>query len=244
MTNLMLHRGAEPATYMQIRDVPVPVATRTHVPIAHHHVLDMVTRALEAYGHDIIEQNHALTADGARYFGVLSLRSNYGTYTDTLGLRNSHDKTFPIGLAFGSRVFVCDNLAFAADHVVRRKHTLYARRDLPSLVGRIIAPLAQFRQSQEAMFNRYQATLLSPSQADHLILDMLRAGIITTTRVGNVVQQWDQPDFDWGSERTAWRLFNAATYALTGHVVDRPDITNKLHVLMNKACDKIAETLQ
>jgi hypothetical protein len=69
-------------------------------------------------------QHHAITPDGARYFGMLTLRSNYGDYGDLVGLRNSHDKTFPIGIAFGSRVFVCDNLAFIGDHVIRRKHTV------------------------------------------------------------------------------------------------------------------------
>jgi hypothetical protein len=46
-----------------------------------------------------------------------------------VGLRNSHDKSFPVGIAFGSRVFVCDNAAFIADHVIKRRHTANAKRD-------------------------------------------------------------------------------------------------------------------
>jgi hypothetical protein len=61
----------------------------------------------------------------------MTLRSPYDDYTDTVGLRNSHDKSFPIGIAFGSRVFVCDNLAFHGEHVIRRKHTVKAKRELP-----------------------------------------------------------------------------------------------------------------
>ena len=33
--------------------------------------------------------------------------------------------------AFGSRVFVCDNLAFVGDHVIGRKHTVKAKRPGP-----------------------------------------------------------------------------------------------------------------
>ena len=33
--------------------------------------------------------------------------------------------------AFGSRVFVCDNLAFIGDHVIGRKHTVKAKRPGP-----------------------------------------------------------------------------------------------------------------
>jgi hypothetical protein len=43
-------------------------------------------------------------------------------YEDTVGPRNSQDWKFPIGIAFGSRVFVCSNLAFAGGHIIRRKH--------------------------------------------------------------------------------------------------------------------------
>jgi hypothetical protein len=53
-------------------------------------------------------ESHAITQDGARYFGLMSLRSPYGDYTDTVGLRNSHDKSFRIGLAFGSRVWLAN----------------------------------------------------------------------------------------------------------------------------------------
>jgi hypothetical protein len=53
-------------------------------------------------------ESHTITQDGARYFGLMSLRSPYGDYTDTVGLRNSHHKSFPIGLAFGSRVWLAN----------------------------------------------------------------------------------------------------------------------------------------
>jgi hypothetical protein len=68
---------------------------------------------------------------GARYFGLLMLRPPYGDYGDLVGLWNSHNKSFPIGIAFCSRVFVCDNLAFIGDHVIKRKHTFKAKRELP-----------------------------------------------------------------------------------------------------------------
>jgi hypothetical protein len=56
--------------------------------------------------------------------------------------QDSHDKTFPIGIAFGAKVFVCDSLSFIADHVIRRKHTANAKRDLPALVRELDEPLA------------------------------------------------------------------------------------------------------
>jgi hypothetical protein len=66
---------------------------------------------------------------------VTSVRAGY---EDTVGLRNSHDKRFPIGIGFGSRVFVCDNLSFYADRVIRRKHTANMKRMLPGLIGEVV----------------------------------------------------------------------------------------------------------
>jgi len=125
---LMLHQGAEHIDYEILQGLTMPDATDTHVPIAHSAVVDMVKYSLGFFGHEVVEEHYGVTPDGARFFGVLSLRSEYGDYTDTVGLRNSHDKKFPIAISFGSRVFVCDNLAFAGDHVIKRKHTLNANR--------------------------------------------------------------------------------------------------------------------
>src|SRR6202051_1263297 len=112
---LCLHCGGEGVSYDALRQLETPPATPTHVPIPHFRVVDMLRHTLGFYGHEITEEHHGLTEDGARYFGLLSLRSTYTGYEDAVGLRNSHDKSFPIGVAFGSRVFVCDNLAFLAD---------------------------------------------------------------------------------------------------------------------------------
>jgi hypothetical protein len=44
--------------------------------------------------------------------------------TWAVGIRNAMDKSMCIGLMAGTRVFVCDNLAFSSDGVViKRKHT-------------------------------------------------------------------------------------------------------------------------
>ena len=121
---LVLHAGAKPIDYDDLRALSTPPATQTHVPIPHHRVMDPAPYSLSYYGHEVVERHFGVTEDGMRFFGVLTLRSPYGDYCDTLGLRNSHDKSLPIGVAFGSKVFVCDNLSFNADIVIKRKHSV------------------------------------------------------------------------------------------------------------------------
>ena len=232
MNNLILHAGAAALGYDDLRTLPMPEGTSTHVPVAHHEIVELMRYTLGFYGHEIAEEHHAVTGDGNRYFGLLSLRSPYGEYSDTVGLRNSHDKSFPIGIAFGSRVFVCDNLAFIGDHVIRRKHTVKAKRELPGLVTEIVAPLQQQRIALNQKLLSYQEHTLTDRDADHAIMTMYRRGVINLQRIGAVLDNWERPPHDWG-DKNAWRLFNAATLALAGKVTEKPDLTKRLHAVID-----------
>jgi hypothetical protein len=236
MTQLMLHAGAKPIEMQALRALATPAATATHVPLPHYRVVDLVAHSLGYFGHEIAEQHFGVTEDGARFFGVLSLRSEWTGYTDTVGLRNSHDKKFPVGISFGSRVFVCDNLAFVAEHVIKRKHTANAKRDLPGLIGELIEPLALTREAQHQAILTYQDTAVDTVQADHAIMEMYRQEVIGVQRIADVYEQWERPTFECG-DKTAWRLFNAATRALNGKVVENPGLTPKLHKIIDGLCD-------
>ena len=90
---LILHAGANAVSYDELRAVLTPEATSTHVPVAHHEIVELMRYTLGFHNHDIAEEAHAITPDGARYFGLITLRSPFGGYADTLGLRTSHDKS-------------------------------------------------------------------------------------------------------------------------------------------------------
>lgn len=234
--SLVLHKGAVETDFEQLMSLATPEPTHSHVPLPHFELVNMVKYTLGYYGHEIVEEAHGVTEDGNRYFGLLSLQSGYGEYTDTVGLRNSHDKTFPIGISFGSRVFVCDNLAFIGDRVIRRKHTANSKRDLPGLVAEVVEPLQDQRTAQQLTFDRYKATALTDQTADHVIMQMYRKGVINLQRIADVEKQWQEPEHDWG-DRTAWRLFNAATFALTGRVAENPSATRQLHNIIDGTCE-------
>jgi hypothetical protein len=146
----------------------------------------------------------------------MMLRSTYGGYEDAVALRNSHDKKFPVGIGFGGHVFCCDNMSLMADHVIRRKHTANAKRDLPGLIAEVVEPLADVRDRQQRAFGVYRRRELTPEQADHAIMELYRNGVLTVQRIGEVSREWTHPSFDELEESgpTAWRLFNAVTFVL------------------------------
>lgn len=235
---MILHCGAEHVDYDAIRAVETPDGTDTHVPIPHHQVVEMVRYSLGFYGHSVIEEVHALTPDHMNYFGLLKLKSDYGDYVDVVALRNSHSKRFPIGIAMGGAVMVCDNLSLCGETVIRRKHTSGAKRALPGLVAEAIEPLKDQRQRQAAIFESYRQTALLEAQVNDAIMKLYRKGIINVTRVADVLDAYTTPPHDWGPE-TAWRLFNATTYALTGRVAENPQVTRGLHDVIDSYCTPV-----
>src|ERR1019366_1240721 len=235
----MLHAGAEAISYDGLRQLETPPATASHVPIPHFRVVDLLKTTLGMYGHEVTDEHHGITPDGMRCFGLISLRSTYTGYEDTVGLRNSNDKSFPVGIGFGSRVFVCDNLAFIADQVIKRRHTANLKRDLPGVIGELIEPLALHREQQHRTLNRYRQTMLTDQQADHAILDFYREGVINIQRVPDVMREWATPSFPDLEQPTAWRLFNAVTHVLSGRVMDNPNATPKLHKIIDGVCETV-----
>lgn len=57
-------------------------------------------------------------------------------------------------------------------------------------------------------------------------------------RIGAVLDAWERPPHDWGS-KNAWRLFNAATFALAGRLTESPNNTRELHKIIDGACTRL-----
>lgn len=236
---LMLHKGAEPIEFDQLRTLPTPEATATHHPLPHAEFCRMVKFSLEYFGHEVVSEDYGVTPDGSSFFGAISLKSDYGDYTDICGLRNDHQKRFPAMLALGSRTFVCDNLAMVSDEVVTRRHTKNLLRDLPGLIHGMIQPLHDRRQRQHECFDLYQSTQITDTIADQVIMRMYRDGVINVQRIADVLGNFENPPHDYG-DKSAWRLFQATTLALEGRVLENPQATKKLHDIIDGVCHELA----
>jgi len=112
-----------------LRRVQTPAWTDSWHPVPHHQVHEMVLESLEQFGEaDPIRLE--LTRQGSRFFGLYSLISkqqdlqyNQNGYTLQIGVRNSLDKSFALGIVSGYQVVVCSNLAFYGERKELRRHT-------------------------------------------------------------------------------------------------------------------------
>ncbi len=209
--NLCLHAGAKRVDRNEIAHANTPEATLTHQPIPHALLLDNVTSTLAYHGYDVTSEAHGLTTDGARYFGILQLSNASNDHTIVVGVRNSHDKRFPAGIAAGSHVFCCDNLAFSGEIKLARKHTRYFLRDLPSVVHRAVTKLGSYYAGQAEQFDRFKQMRLTDDRARSLIVEAVKRDVIGCTHLPSVLKEWETPSHDQFGEPTLWRLYNAVT---------------------------------
>ena len=239
MANLILHRGARAVSRDELSTVPTPARTRSWVPIPHNRLLDGVQTALERSALAVVNERHGLTKDDKRYFGLLEVRNENSAddFGLLVGLRNSHDKTFPAGLVLGARIFICDNLSFSGEVRIARKHTVNVERDLPQLIDRAVGRLGALRRTQEGRFATYKNHELNDTQAHDLVIQALDAQVVPVTQVPAVLKEWREPrHLEFRQGKTAWRLFNAFTEALKGNLEALPRRTQALHGLMDSAC--------
>ena len=236
--NLTLHCGAAHVDREVIPTVKTPDHTDTWYPIPHIDFITQVESALTAAKMRIVEQAHSLTKEGDRYFGLFQVSNCQNTgddYSYVLGMRNSHDKSFPAGLVVGSQVFICDNLAFSGEIRIARKHTRYIMDDLPKLTSNAVGMLAEKWTLMSDRIERYKATEISDRDAHDFMLRSLDVGATTLQQIPGILKEWRTPRHpEFAQGKTAWRLFNAYTeIGKETSLAMLPKRTISLHGLMD-----------
>lgn len=219
----------------RVARVHTPRPTETWTPIPHVTLIETVEDALRSTGLKIGNQVHSLSQEGDRYFGLTEVHGpqDANDYAIVLGLRNSHDKSFPVGLVAGASVFVCDNLSFSGEVRLTRKHTAHLQRDLPLLVASGVGRLLDLWHHQGERIDAYKNYRMRDKSAHDLVIRAVYVGALTNRMIPKVLKDWREPNHSEFQDRTAWSLFNAFTEVLKGNLPDLPKRTEVLHCLFD-----------
>lgn len=231
--------GANLVSLQQVSEVTTPPPTGTWHPIPHSMLITQVEAALTALNMRVVEQAHALTKNGDRYFGLMQVancRSTGNDFSYVLGLRNSNDRMFPAGLVVGAQVTVCSNLSFSGEIKIARKHTSFIERDLPRLTVGAVGMLSERWNGMSDRISKYKSTEMSDTQAHDFVIRSLDAGAVTVTQIPGILKEWRtprHPEFSTDG-KTAWRLFNSVTENLKGSSLGQlSNRSIRLHALMD-----------
>lgn len=219
MSDLMLHTGGRLCTLDELQAIPTPPPEGRWHPVAHAQVLDTVTATLTGAGYAVKSQALAVARDGKRFFGTLDLTTPLtpdGTVALAVGVRNSTDKSFPLGFCAGSRVFVCDNLAFNAELLVKRKHTRFAALRWNNEIAAAVQKLPSFAEAEQARIARLMVSELTDDRALAILVRAMERRVIAAPTIPKILAEWRTPTHDYGTgERpTAWKLLNCFTTVL------------------------------
>lgn len=220
---LIRSKGATLVTGDELAEFRAPTPQGRWYPLSHSTVLRRVINTLSESGMSVANQQLAVSKDGARFFGTLDLQSElvHGVRL-SVGVRNSVDKSFPIGFCAGNRVLVCENLAFSAELLVRRKHTRFGEQHFARDIASAMPKLVQFRELEAKRIEAMSTTEITDVQAESLMLRAFEKGVIPGNLLPLVIHEWREPSYPDFSRKTLWSLFNAFTHALGPKATQNP----------------------
>lgn len=212
--NRMLMGNGERMSYETLSKLHTPPATRTHVPVPHSVVVDMIRHLANENGLRILQEAHMTDHNHNRYFGIFHVAGGSEDIATILGTCNAHDKSIAQKLCAGNAPMVCSNLSFYNEFMTKAKHTLnvyttvYER--MSTLMKMAIDEFTQQQRRIEEMKNTY----LSNAHGDSFIWDAVNAGVVTLKQGQRTRDQWRDPEHDDFSDRNSWSLQNAFTNVL------------------------------
>lgn len=234
---LITHCGARVVTREELERIEAPAATATWFPAKHAVVIDTVSQSLAAAGFTIERSQFALSRGDARLFATMDLAAAVGCGVHlAVGVRNSTDRSLPLGFCAGSRVFVCDNLAFRSELLVSRKHTRFGATRFEEAIALAARSLVQFREVERQRVAAFQLCELAETKAESMILRAYERQVVSHRLLPHVLREWRTPSFEEFHPRTLWSLLNAFTTVLGARRQSNPQwfaaATMRLHGLL------------
>ncbi|MHA1889084.1 MAG: hypothetical protein ACTSX0_13750 [Promethearchaeota archaeon] len=110
-------------TRNELLTIPTPMETESWRPIPHYDAVSHVSREILNAGLGIKEELFEVNKSGNQMFGNFILDEEKEGISWTVGVRNSHNKLFSLGIVAGTHVIVCSNLIFSGEFIDIRRHT-------------------------------------------------------------------------------------------------------------------------
>jgi Domain of unknown function (DUF932) len=198
----------------ELTRIPVPVATATHKPVPHHEIVEALIETLGFRHIGVVGEEYAVSSDGMKMFGVIDLESQMEGCRFSIGLRNSHDKSFRLALTVGYRVFVCSNMAFSGDFTpVLAKHSKSF-----NLIDTLAVGVDRIQRNFEPLQRQiegWRQTQLTDDRAKLILYEAFVEGELEAPRglLPEVHRLYFDPQYPEFAARTMWSLSNAFTSA-------------------------------
>ena len=223
MSNLCMAGGGQFVDRNAVALVQTPERTESWKPVPHIEVIEAVTEVVKAHHWTITEEQFGLAHEGQKIFGVMKInKTSSSDWVRCIGLRNSHDKSFSVGLSAGISVMVCSNMAFGGTMVIKRRHT--SRIELAELVDVAVNELEnEFLMLEKVCEDMKVIYLKDDDEARSRIVRAAEIGAINSSDIVPVFREFKHPQHEEFTEPTRWSLLNAFTETIKKYSPQRVD---------------------
>ena len=198
--------GSNRVTEAEVIQVPAVPFTKSFHPVHHRQVLDAIRSGVVATGLEIVKTEYVLANNGNRMFGIWDLNGGNDELCWSIGIRNSMDKSMALGITAGTRVFVCENLAFSGEFVEFRRHTkglIYDELEFMAYraMKKMVSNLTKFQAWHEGLKN----FSLTEWDAKILLVEIMTNSIIPPSKFARFSELYFGGVYDptlWGFHET------------------------------------------
>ena len=207
----------------EVARTDTPCSTDTWRPVPHIDVIEAVTEVIRAHNWNIEGEKFGLAHEGQTMFGVMEISSSSSPgWHRCIGIRNSHDKSFAVGLSAGIVVCVCTNMAFGGTTVIKRRHT--SGIILAELIDRAVASLEDdFLTVETVSEGLKDAYLKNDDEARSCIVRAAELGVINSCDILPVFHEFKSPSHEEFAEPTRWSFLNSITEIIKKYSPQRVD---------------------
>lgn len=237
MKGMTLHCGGRSVGLEELKGFGIPEKTATYTPIGHYDLcMDMAhvgKELLTPKGWGLVKEQYAVVRNGERFFGYHGyLRENGETEMGlAVAFRNSYDKSMSVGIAFGSRVFICDNLALTGEMVTMRKHTVNLLEDLKMAMLKKFFEISGGFEYLQKFRDTMKTVEISEVEGYRMLGELMGKEVLGVQMGNTAMREWKKPSFEQFTGRNAWSLYNTCTYALKAA---SPDTIIERHLVLTE----------
>ena len=215
--SLVAHSDTKRVPEAMVMEVAPPEWTETWHPVSHRDVVLSLGKAVEQVGLQVLHKEYSLNRVGTRMFASWAVEKTGGGMHNTkvgfeIGIRNAMDKSMAIGVCAGTRVFVCDNLAFSSEYVAFRKHTGgLTVAELDFLSNRAVLSVAGNMQKEIHFLKSLKWVTVGVLQFKEMVFDLLSAGIVPPSQFESFMESWEEERTIEGGPGTLATVHGAVT---------------------------------
>lgn len=181
--------------------------------VKHSTLVECILGDLIGRGWKVLDMKFALSKDKADLAAGFELEipdlPDLPGQRYSLGMLTSNALRRPIKLTSGTRIMCCNNGMCTGDILLNQRHT--KKMDLAAGLESAIGEFHERCGEIPALVEGYRNRELVANEADHILMELGRAGTMSWAKVGVVDEQFRNPPYEDHGTGTSWTMLNAFT---------------------------------